>query len=273
LFKPNLPICGGGQAGLEQSPNCRWGDSKKVIAFGGRPDLNNPPTAVGGISEPGLRRRLWNKLRYIAPIAFLLLFSFDQTSSAQRAKPKSKARAYVIDIAQSQVAVTLTQEGFIARRYATHRIEVKNFSGRIEAPEKDETQIAVEVEAETKSLTNVDPEMSEFERKEFHGILNNTVLESDKHPKIKFVSASISDARKSGETRSFTLNGDLTLRGVTKQVSFPVNVTMTKEQLRATGEAKLKQTDFGITPYSGKLGMIKIGDEVKINFAIVAKAP
>jgi len=115
--------------------------------------------------------------------------------------------------------------------------------------------------------------MTEFERREFHNVLNNLVLESDKFPKIKFVSVSISDARKSGETRIFTLNGDLTLRDATKRVSFPVTVTISKDQLRASGEAELKQSDFGIKPYSGKLGMIKIGDDVKINFEIVAKSP
>ena len=194
-------------------------------------------------------------------------------SSAQRPKRSLKTRAYTIDLSQSQVIVTLTQEGFIARRYPTHRVEVKNFNGKVEAPEKDVTQVEVEVEAESKSLTNVDEGMSEFERKEFHSVVNDQVLESDKFPRIKFVSVSVSDAKKHGETRSFTLNGDLTLRDVTKRVSFPVTVTITKDQLRASGEAKFKQSDFGIRPYSGKLGLIKVGDEVKINFAIVAKSP
>jgi len=212
-------------------------------------------------------------LRYIAPLTCLLLLPLDQVSLAQRPKQPSKTRAYTIDLTQSRVTATLTQEGFIARRYPSHNVEVKNFTGKVEVSEKDETQVAVEVEAESKSLTNVDQSMSEFERKEFHAVVNNTVLESDKFPKIKFVSVSISDAQKSGETRSFTLNGDLTLRDATKRVSFPVTVTIAKDQLRATGEAKFKQTDFGIKPYSGKLGMIKIGDEVKINFAIVAKSP
>jgi polyisoprenoid-binding protein YceI len=205
-------------------------------------------------------------------ITALILLALDQLSSAQKPKPKPQSRAYTIDLSQSLVAATLTQEGFIARRYPTHRIEVKNFSGRITMSAKDENQVAVEVEAETKSLTNVDQGMSDFERKEFHAILNDTVLESDKFPKINFASVSINDVQKSGDARSFTLNGDLTLRGVTRRVSFPVKVTMSGEELRATGEAKLKQSDFGIQPYSGKLGMIKIGDEVKINFSIVARS-
>jgi polyisoprenoid-binding protein YceI len=217
--------------------------------------------------------RLIQSLRYIIPLACLLLLTPDQISSAQRPQQSPKTRVYTIDLSQSQVTATLTQEGFIARRYPSHRVEVKSFNGKIEVSEKDQTQVEVEVEAESKSLTNADQGMSEFERKEFHAVVNNLVLESDKFPRIKFVSVSVSDAQKSGETRSFTLKGDLTLRDVTKRVSFPVTVTGDKDQLRASGEAKIKQSDFGIKPYSGKLGLIKIGDEVKINFAIVAKSP
>lgn len=209
------------------------------------------------------------------PIAcfIILLLAQNQDLSAQRAKRADKTRVYTIDLSQSKIIATLTQEGFIARRYPTHRVEVKNFSGKIEISERDETRIAVEVEAESKSLTNADESMSEFERREFHNVVHNVVLESDKFPKIKFVSVSVSDARKSGDTRTFTLNGDLSLRDATRRVSFPVTVTIAKDQLRATGAAELKQTDLGIAPYSGKLGLIKIGNELKIDFAIVAKSP
>lgn len=214
-------------------------------------------------------------LRRAAPIAcfVILLLAQNQDLSAQRAKRVDKTRVYTIDLSQSKVIATLKQEGFIARRYPTHRVEVKNFSGKIEISERDETRIAVEVEAESKSLTNADESMSEFERREFHNVVRNVVLESDKFPKIKFVSVSVSDARKSGDTRTFTLNGDLSLRDATRRVSFPVTVTIAKDQLRATGAAELKQTDLGIAPYSGKLGLIKIGNELKIDFAIVAKSP
>src|SRR5215813_10152906 len=222
-----------------------------------------------------MKKQILAITRRAAPVAcfVILLLAQNQDLSAQRAKRKDKPRIYTIDLSRRRVTATLTQEGFIARRYPTHRVEVKDFSGKIEVSEKDETQIAVEVEAETKSLTNADEGMSEFERREFHNVLNNSVLESDKFPKIKFVSVSVSDARKSGETRAFTLNGDLTMRDVTKRVSFPVTVTISKDQLRSTGEAGLKQTDFGIKPYSGKLGMIKIGDDVKIKLEILAKSP
>lgn len=158
----------------------------------------------------------------------------------------------------------------MSRRYPVHRVTVKNFSSKIELP-KDETRLSVEVEAPAGLLTNTDEAMSEFERNEFHNVLRNTVLESTKFPSIKFVSASVADIQKSGDNRSFTLHGDLTMHGVTKRVSFPVSVTLTKVELRATGETKLKQSDFGMRPFERGLGLIKIGDEVKVNFIVVAK--
>ncbi|HEY8461092.1 MAG TPA: YceI family protein [Blastocatellia bacterium] len=221
-----------------------------------------------------MKRKIFAIPRRAAPVVcfIILLLAQSQDLSAQRAKREDKMRVYAVDLSQSRVVATLTQEGFISRRYPNHRVEVRNFGGKIEVSDKDETQIAVEVEAEAKSLVNVDEKMTEFERREFHNVLNAQVLESDKFPTIKFVSVSISDERKSGDARTFTLNGDLTLRDSTRRVSFPVTVTISRDQLRATGEAELKQSDFGITPYSGKLGMIKIGDVVKIKFEVVAKS-
>lgn len=114
--------------------------------------------------------------------------------------------------------------------------------------------------------------MGEFERKEFHAALRNTVLEVETFPLIKFASTSLTDVQKTGDKRSFTLTGDLTLHGVTKRVSFPINATISDTELRATGEAKLKQSDFGMKPFEKGLGLIKIGDEVKVTFTIVAKS-
>jgi polyisoprenoid-binding protein YceI len=181
-----------------------------------------------------------------------------------------KARVYTLDLSQSQVNLTLTQEGLLSKRYPTHQVTVKNFNGKITLP-RDERQTAVEFEAEAKSFVNVDKTMSEFERRGFHDVLQTKVLESERFPIIKFKAASVSNLKKSGDSRTFTLNGELRLRGITKSVSLPVSVTLANDQLRATGEAKLKQSDFGIEPYSGNMGLVKIGDELKVNFSIVAK--
>lgn len=203
-------------------------------------------------------------------VCYVLFVCFVISASAQRTNQK-QLRIYDIDLSQSQINVILVQEGFVGKRYPTHRVAVKNFSGKIVLP-KDETRLSVAVEAEASMLTNVDEGMSEFERKEFHHVLRHAVLESSKYPTIKFVSTSVTNVQKSGDNRSFTLNGELTMHGVTKGVSFPVNVTMNKEIIRASGEAKLRQSDFGMKPFERGLGLIKVGDDVKVNFVVVAKS-
>ena len=196
--------------------------------------------------------------------------------SAQRNKSSKKpvnaaAKNYSMIAAQSQLTLTLIQEGVLRKIHPTHHVGVKSFSGRIQLP-ADESKASAELDAEAKSFANIDKNMSDFERSGFHKVLHEEVLASKQHPTIKFRSVSITNVQKSGDNRSFTLNGDLTLRGVTRRVAFPVKVTINGNQLRATGEENIKQTDFGITPYSGGLGTIKIGDQLKVSFVIVAQA-
>jgi polyisoprenoid-binding protein YceI len=215
-------------------------------------------------------------VRIAAPILGLIsivagLLIFNQTSSAQRSRLQPKTRIYTIDPASSRIIVQLTQEGFLAKLRPRNEVVIKDFNGKIQVAQNDESDIAVVLESEVNSLTNVDKDMSEFERKEFHNVLHNVVLESEKFPTIKFASISVTDVQGSNEGRTFTLNGDLTIREVTRRVAVPLSVTIREQELRATGEGRIKQSEFGIKPYTGGLGAIKIADEVKVNFVIVAK--
>jgi polyisoprenoid-binding protein YceI len=209
----------------------------------------------------------------LAVIGSLFLLAA-RPSAAQRAKPKPKPqlppRIYTFDAQASEINIILTQEGLMRRRYTTHRVAAKSFNGKVELP-SDETKLAVEVTAETKMLTNMDGGMSEFERKEFHANLRGPILEADKFPTIKFTSVSLDNLQKSGDKRSFTINGDLSLHGVTKRMAFPVTATINEKELRATGEAKLKQSDFGVKPFEKGMGLIKVGDELKVSFSVIAK--
>jgi polyisoprenoid-binding protein YceI len=196
-----------------------------------------------------------------------------QNPTPKSQSPKPLSRTYTIDTSQSRMIVHLSQTGLIARRHPRHEVEVKDFHGKIDVPTRDEKEIEVEVEAQSRSLTNIDKTMSEFERGGFHNVLRENVLETQKFPTIKFTSISVTDDRKAGDRRKFTLNGDLILHGVTKRVSVQIDLDkLTDQELRATGEGTFKQSDFGIQPYEGGLGTIKIGDELRVEFIIVAKS-
>ncbi len=78
------------------------------------------------------------------------------------------------------------------------------------------------------------------------------------HQEIVFKSTG---AESAGQGK-WTLRGNLTLRGQTK----PVTVQVTLKDGRYTGEATVKQTDFGIKP-PGKAG-VRAKDKVRIEFDV-----
>jgi len=65
---------------------------------------------------------------------------------------------------------------------------------------------------------------------------------------------------------------DLTIRGVTRRVEIPIELTRSADTLSARGSLGIRQTDFGITPFSVGGGAIQVGDELDLGFEIVAVA-
>lgn len=92
------------------------------------------------------------------------------------------------------------------------------------------------------------------------------------HPTATFTLTSISEMNRKGEA---TVTGDITIKGITKSIEFPVIVTQ-KDATTITldAEASIDRTEFGITFGSGKffsdLGDKIIDDMVPLNIHIEA---
>lgn len=61
------------------------------------------------------------------------------------------------------------------------------------------------------------------------------------------------------------IDGTLTLHGATRPVRLEVDAPAPG---RYQGGTSVKQSDFGITPYSGFFGALKLRDEVRVEFEI-----
>lgn len=93
----------------------------------------------------------------------------------------------------------------------------------------------------------------------------------EKNPTASF---DVKSVKKSGVQNVVT--GDLTIKGITHEVSFPVEVKHADNTFTASGTAKLDRTKWDIRYRSGKfftdLGDNLIYDEFEIRFELVAKA-
>jgi polyisoprenoid-binding protein YceI len=63
----------------------------------------------------------------------------------------------------------------------------------------------------------------------------------------------------------------VTLHGVTRSLALPAEIQVGEAELSASGTALLKQTDFGITPFSVGAGLLSVGDEMEVRYHIVAR--
>ncbi|MCS7235277.1 MAG: YceI family protein [Armatimonadota bacterium] len=98
-------------------------------------------------------------------------------------------------------------------------------------------------------------------------------LESSRYPKARFVSTEIRGAPASyreGQTVELQLVGNLTVREVTRRVTWQATVRLSGNELRAQAATTVRMTDFGFDPPS-ILGFVRAEDEAKLELDLVAR--
>ena len=89
-------------------------------------------------------------------------------------------------------------------------------------------------------------------------------FDAERFPDIIFESV-----RVEGAGRRATVTGRLTMRGVSQEVTVPVDVTLSETALVATGELVVNRRDFGMN-YNSFVN--PVGNEVRVSFTIRARA-
>lgn len=165
------------------------------------------------------------------------------------------AQQHNIDTQKSTLMIHVGKSGMFSGLGHEHEVRAPIHSGTADTG----SHPAVEIRVDARELRVIDKDASDKDRAEVQStMLGPEVLDSADHPDIVFKSTS---ADAAGQGR-WTLYGNLTLHGQTRPIT--VNVTLNAD--RYTGEATVKQTDFGIKP-PGKAG-IRAKDEVRIEFEV-----
>ena len=169
----------------------------------------------------------------------------------------SPAQSHPIDPALSKITIHVDKTGVFSFAGDKHEITAPIASGSV-----DEKAGTVEFTIQSSKLQLLDPQLDEKKRAEVQKtMLGPSVLDTAQYPDIKFRSIK---ATPSGQN-TWSITGDLTLHGQTHPVTLPVK----KDRGTYSGSAKLKQTDFGITPVSVAGGTVKVKDELKLDFEVV----
>lgn len=164
---------------------------------------------------------------------------------------------HVIELTSGTVIVRTGTEGAAAR--AGHRLELtfEDWSGEVHLvgglPQAMSLRVglaSLTVVAGTGGVTPLTPVDKQL-------IKRNAVktLDAGRFPDVRFESASIVGA---------TVAGELTIHGTTREITADIEVA----DGRATASIPVRQTDFGVKPYSLMLGQLKVADEVMVELDI-----
>ena len=110
---------------------------------------------------------------------------------------------------------------------------------------------------------------TEPQKKIINKELREIVLLPDQYPDIVFRSTSVNGKAVGNGQYNLKITGDLTLHGVTRQITIPTKVSVTGNDLRAQGEFSIDRGDFKVKATSAMHGLIRVRDEVRFTFDIV----
>ena len=174
---------------------------------------------------------------------------------------------------QSQIVVRVLKKGLLSGAAHDHEFLVRTWHATATFDARQPQEARVEVVLAAGSLVDRQPALSPEDREKVNRqAAGPEVLDAPRYPEIRFVSngpihVGAAGARPDGVEG--TIEGALSLRGMERRVSGPIRALRQGGGWHAQGSIRFKQSDFGIEPYSGFLGMVAVHDEVEVAYDVL----
>lgn len=192
-------------------------------------------------------------------------------SDVENTKAEKAASRFAIDAGRSTFTLQAFSTGLLSVLGHNPRIAVHDLRGEVQFASGGSAleDVRVHVSINPRSLEVVD-DISDKDRREIQRQMYDEVLEVDRYPEITF-GCSRATIDGSGDQFSAILPGELTLHGETHSLAVSAKVSITGDILKASGGFAVGQKQFGIAAVTVAGGAIKLKDEVKCTFNIVAR--
>jgi polyisoprenoid-binding protein YceI len=181
-----------------------------------------------------------------------------------------------IDEARTRVVAITDVAGLLGRLGDRHTVEATEIEGEVCAVAGEPSSLRGSARIPTASLVIDEPQTLEEFGLDGPGrqhipdlqlqLLSREYLHAEGHPQLRFEGEQAEPRGNDG----VTLRGPLTLRGQTRQVAVPLELSRDDDgTLRARGRVTVKHTDFGMTPHS-VAGVVRVADPVELYIDLVA---
>jgi polyisoprenoid-binding protein YceI len=186
-------------------------------------------------------------------------------------EPATETRVqYVTDARASQFTVQVSAGGLLSAFGHSPTISIRDFSGEAEVDLEDIAHSSLKITIKSDSLA-VRDDISDKDRREIERVMKTEILETEAYPEIVYECSKITANKTAEGQYSVILNGDLTMHGITHSQPVTARVVVTGDSLRAFGNFLLLQTDYDLKLVTIAGGALKVKDELKFSFNIVAR--
>lgn len=177
---------------------------------------------------------------------------------------------YVMEPRLSQFTVHAFASGLMSGVAHSPKIAIRDWTGETAFVPDSLKEAFLRLKAQMASLEVTD-DMPESDRRQLHRVMHQEVLETTVFPEFTFESTAIDSQREKQDVYRLNVTGGLTLHGIRNPVSFAAQVAFGVDSYRAHGSFTIFQSDYGLKIASIASASLKLRDELKCSFYIVAK--
>ena len=177
---------------------------------------------------------------------------------------------YAIDSKLSRFTVQAFAGGLLSGFGHNPTFAVRDFTGeaKFSADTPSEGSLLMKIRAESLAITT---DVNDKDRREIERTMKEEVLETNSYPDILYEGSVVSISEPGPGRYRVNLAGHLLLHGATVHQPLVADLAAGPETLRAYGNFSVSQTAFGIRLVSVAGGAMKVKDELKCVFDIVAR--
>ena len=184
------------------------------------------------------------------------------------------ADVYRIETAESYVLVRVGRAGRMKNLGHDHVIASENVEGLVmlhddHAESRADLLIPLQLlivdKTEYREQMGLEGEMTESAIDGTSRNMQDKVLESEIYPWVQ-ISARFTPAQSDPPM----LDVSVTLHGATFEYRVPVDLQIEPDRLVIKGKMTMQHADFGLTPFSAAGGLIKVAEQLELQFMLVA---
>jgi len=177
---------------------------------------------------------------------------------------------YIFDGAASRFTVQAFATGLLYAFGHNPTIALRDYEGEVQFVPDTYEKASVRFALKTSTLEVLD-ELKRDDREKLERVMYEDVLDTAHFPDAVFESQQVSVQKIASALLQVSVTGSLTLRGVTRNHSFEARVQDLGSTLRIAGNFSLNQSDYGIKAVSFAGGALRLKDELKFSFDVIAR--